>query len=197
MTDETTGKGWATRRRITKWLVVTLLSCFVASTLGILWLSFGDCTLLPQRLYHVHLLGDRDFISKGVRFKVRFAGNGHPPGGPGVNFTTVRASDCVEVTSQVETYGSPAEAASELQKRIHGAIQVMQEGHSADQRGERPGRRVVLLQDDHAEIVLQLGNESKLYVIRSVSLAHAIAYERIIQGGYRFDPHGYVIPQGQ
>lgn len=47
------------------------------------------------------------------------------------------------------------------------------------------------------EIITQYKNDRALHIIQSVSLAHALAYEKLIQNGYRIDRDGYVIAQGK
>ena len=111
----------------------------------------------------------------------------------------MRASDCVEATSEVHNEGSPLEAADEMEKRIRGATRVIEQGPLLDPHGEPLGERAVLLVkgESNAEIVALYKGKNKLYLIQSSSLAHALAYEKLIQNGYRIDANGYLIAQGK
>jgi hypothetical protein len=164
-----------------------------------LWLSYGDCTGLPKRLYHTIVLGEKDFIDKDVRFMVRSQGTRLLPNGRLGGFTTVHASDCLEVIIESEDEGSPMQAEDEMEKKIRGASRVVQRGLNVDLSEHPDGERAVLLLGSNArsEIVVWFKGNSRLYVIESASLAHALAYEKLIQRGYRIDPHGYVLAMGQ
>jgi hypothetical protein len=69
-----------------------------------LWLSYEDCTALPERLYHRIVLREHDFIGHNVRFRVRGQGARLPPNGRLSGFTTIQASDCVEVIIESELW---------------------------------------------------------------------------------------------
>jgi len=61
------------------------------------------------------------------------------------------------------------------------------------------GERAVLLfdRDAGAEIVVWFKGNRQLNIIESASLVHALACEKLIQRGYRFDPQGYVVATGR
>ena len=182
-----------------KTFLIGLSLCLALLVGTMLWLSYGDCTALPKRLYHRIVLGETDFIDRDVRFRVRGQGATLPPSGRLSDFTTMRASDCVEVTIESEDEGSPMQAKDEMEKRIRGASRVVERGPEVDLPGHPDGERAVLLlgTDARAEIVVWLKGKSRLYVIESGSLAHALAYEKLTQKGSRLDPHGYVVAMGQ
>jgi hypothetical protein len=182
-----------------KTFLIGLSLCLALLVGTMLWLSYGDCTALPKRLYHRIALGETDFIDREVRFRVRMQGTTLSPNGRLGGFTTVRASDCVEVTTKSEDEGSPMQAEDEMEKRVRGASRVVEQGLKVDLSGHPDGERAVLLlaSDARAEIVVWLKGESRLYIVESGSLAHALAYEKLIHSGYRLDPHGYVIAMGQ
>jgi hypothetical protein len=162
---------------------------------GIAWLSFRDCAGMFRRAYHTTILREKDFIDKEVRFRVRIAGSSLRANGREAGFTTVRASDCIDVTIESEDEGSPVQAEEEMEMRIQGASQVIERGPLIDPRGERTGQRAILRLHNNpfVEIVTQHKNDRELFVIRSVSMAHALALERLIRSGYRFDSDGYVV----
>jgi len=165
---------------------------------GLVWLSFGDCAGLFRRSYHSIVLGDKDFIARKVRFKVQIAGTLLLPNGRLGGFTTVRASDCVEVTIEEDDEGSPSQAVDEMEKRIRGGVRIIERVPIRDQDGELVGERVALVKEGpKAEIISLKKGARKLFVIESKSLAHALSYEKLIQNGYRLDPHGYVIGEGK
>ncbi len=182
-----------------KAFLVGLSLCLALLVGTVLWLSYGDCTGLPKRLYHRIIMGEKDFIKKDVRFMVRMQGTTLLPNGRLGGFTTVRASDCVEVTIESEDEGSPMQAEDEMEKKIRGASRVVERGLKDDLPGHPDGDRAVLLlgSDASAEIVVWFKGNSRLNIIESASLAHALAYEKLIQKGYRLDPQGYVIATGQ
>jgi hypothetical protein len=176
------------------------LSLCLALLVGtVWWLSHGDCTALPKRLYHRIVVGEADFIGDDTRFKVWMMGSGRTPDGYSTEFTQLRASDCVKVDIETESMGSPMEAESEMEKKIRGASRVVERGPKVDLPGHPDGERAVLLfgSEARAEIVLWFKGNSRLHIIESTSLAHALACEKLIQRGYRMDPHGYVIAMGQ
>jgi hypothetical protein len=185
-------------RRLIKAFLVGLSLCIALLIGTMLWLSYGDCTALPKRLYHGIVLGETDFIGKETRFRVWTQGSGRTPEGYSTDFMKLRASDCVEVNIEAESMGSPAEAESEMEKKIRGAS-VVERGLKVDLPGHPDGERAVLLfgSDARAEIVLWFKGKSRVHTIESSSLAHALASEKLIQSGYRMDPHGYVIAMGQ
>ena len=166
----------------------------VALTAGLVWLGFGDCAGSIQRTYHKIVLGDKDFISRAVRFRVRGSGALGLHNGRLGGFTTMRASDCVDVASVDEDEGSPAQAVAEMEKRIRGAVRIVEKGSIRDEQGELVGERAVLVQEGpKAEIISLRNGASRLYVIESRSLAHALAYEELIRNGARPDRNGYVV----
>jgi hypothetical protein len=182
-----------------KAFLVSLSLCLALLVGTALWLSYGDCTSLPKRLYHKIFLGEKDFIDKAVRFKARGSGTLLLPNGRLAGFTTVRASDCVMVTSEADDEGSPLQADQEMERRIREATCVIERAPVIYGNGEGRGERVVLLTQEELKvsIISSRQGDRKLYVIHSESLAHALAYEKLIQSGYRLDPHGYVIGAGQ
>jgi hypothetical protein len=182
-----------------KALLLGLSLCLALLVGTALWLSYGDCTGLPRRLYHTIVLGEKDFIDKDVRFMVRSQGARLLPNGRLGGFTSVRASDCVEVIIESEDEGSPMQAEDEMEKKIRGASRVVERGLKVDPPEHPDRERAVLLlgSDARSEIVVWFKGNSRLYVIESASLAHALVYEKLIQRGYRIGPHGYVLAMGQ
>ena len=182
-----------------KAFLVGLSLCLALLVGTVLWHSYGDCTGLPKRLYHRIVLGEKDFIENNVRFMVRTQGTSLLPNGRLGGFTIVRASDCVEVTIESEDEGSPMQAEVEMEKKIRGASRVVERGFKDNLSVHPDGDRAVLLlgNDARAEIVVWFKGNGRLNIIESASLAHALAYEKLIQKGYRFDPQGYVIATGQ
>ena len=182
-----------------KALFLGLLLCLVLLVGTMLWLSYQDCTALPKRLYHRIVLREQDFVGNNVRFKVRGQGDRLPPNGRLSGFTTMHASDCVEVIVESEYEGSALQAKDEMEKRIRGASRVVERGPEVDFPGHPDGERAVLLlgTDARAEIVFWFEGNRRLGIIESASLAHARAYEKLIEKGYRLDADGYVTATGQ
>ena len=186
-------------RKLARTLLLGILLCLILLTGGLWWFPRKDCTALPERLYHRIVLREQDFIGHNVRFKVRGQGARLPPNGRLSGFTTMRASDCVEVIMESEDEGSPLQAKDEMEKRIRGASRVVERGPEVDLPGRPDGERAVLLlgTDARAEIVVWFEGNRRLGIIESASLAHALAYEKLIEKGYRLDADGYVIAMGQ
>jgi len=182
-----------------KALLLGLLLCLALLVGTMLWLSYEDCTALPNRLYHRIALREQDFIGHNVRFKVRGHGTTLLPNGRLGGFTTMRASECVEVIIESEDQGAPMQAEDEMEKRIRGASRVLERGPKVDLPDHPDGERAVLLfgSDARAEIVVWLEGNRRLGIIESVSLAHDPACEKLIEKGYRPDADGYVIATGQ
>jgi hypothetical protein len=182
-----------------KALFLALLLCLALLTGTMLWLSYEGCTALPKRLYHRIVLRKQDFIGHNVRFKVRGQGTRLPPNGRLSGFSTIDASDCVEVIMESEDEGSPMQAKDEMEKRIREASRVVERGPEVDLPGRPDGERAVLLfgTDARAEIVVWFEGNSRLGIIGSASLAHALACEKLIEKGYRLDADGYVIATRQ
>ena len=182
-----------------KALLLGLLLCLALLAGTMLWLSYEDCTALPKRLYHRIVLREQDFIGRNVRFKVRGQGATLPPNGRLSGFTTMHASDCVEVIIESEDVGSPMQAKDEMEKSIRGASRVVERGPVVDLPGRPDGERAVLLlgTDARAEIVVWFEGNRRLGIIESASLAHALACEKLIEKGYRLDADGYVTATGQ
>ncbi len=180
-------------------LVVGILLCLILLAGVLWWFGHEDCTALPQRLYHRIVLRERDFIASDVRFKVLMMGSGRTPDGHSTDFTGVLASDCVEVMSDTESVDSPMQAETEMDHKIRAASRVIEHGPTVDLPNQPAGERAVLLfeNEERAEVILWFKGHSKLNKIESASLAHALAYEKLIQKGYRLDPNGYVIAMGQ
>src|SRR5690348_14841158 len=111
-----------------KALLLGLLLCLALLASTMLWLSYEDCTALPERLFHRIVLREQDFIGHNVRFKVRVQGTRLLPNGRLGGFTTVRASDCVEVIIESDDEGSSMQAKDEMERRIRGASRVVERG---------------------------------------------------------------------
>ena len=128
---------------------------------------------------------------------VRIQGTQLLPNGRLGGFTTVRASDCVDVTGGDEDEGSPEQAVDEMEKRIEEADRVME--HWPVRRGELIGERAILLVQKglRTEIIVQYKDDHNLHVIRSAPLLHALAYDKLLQGGYRIGADGYLVAQGE
>lgn len=174
-------------------MLILLVATGVATTL----MRFQDCPDLFRHLYHAVVLRDPDFIDRQVRFRSRMAGTTMLANGLTGDFTIVRASDCVEVSSEVEEKGSAVEARNELEKMTREAFRLIERGSKIDRSGQKVGERVLLLSErgGKAEVVVWFNGDSKLFKIESNSLSHVLAYEKLIQNGYSLDPHGYVIPR--
>jgi len=185
-------------RKLVKAVLMIVSACLLVLLGSSLWLAYGDCTALAARLYHRTVLGDRDFIGKHVRFRIRMMGTGRTPDGRITDFTRFRATDCIEVTSETEGMNSLAQAQNEWQGKIHDASRVVEWGTVAGWLGASKGERAVLLfgADGRAEIVVWYEDRSSLRTIESKSLSHALALERLIQGGYRLDSNGFVVATG-
>jgi hypothetical protein len=180
--------------------VFFLGSLFLALiAVGVMFVWFRDCPGVFRRYFHTILLRENDFISADVRFRKEGAGAFISPNGRLGGFTSVRASDCVEVMVESEDEGSPAEAADEMERRIRGAGRVIEQ--RPVRYGELNGERVVLVApgDKEIEIIVRYETHPRLGVIRSASLAHALAYEKQIENGYRLelDRDGYVLRPGR
>ena len=178
-------------------LSLVVFFCYARSlTLG---LHYGDCDTLPTRAFHQLANGDKDFFGKDTRFKVWGAGTALTPEGYVVGFTEFRASDCVDVTIEDETMSSPSEAEHEMRKKIRNASRVVEGSTRIDLPAHPDGERAVLLfdRDAGAEIVVWFKGNRQLNIIESASLVHALACEKLIQRGYRFDPQGYVVATGR
>ena len=126
-------------------------------------------------------------------------GSGRTPDGYSTDFMDLRASDCIEVSVETESTSSPSEAENEMGKEIRSASRVIERGPKVDLPSHPDGERAVLLfdNDSRAEIVLWFRGKNSLRIIESTSLAHVLAYERLTQQGYRFDPQGYLVASGQ
>lgn len=164
----------------------------VVIIVGLVWVRFRDCPEVFRRYYHTIFLRDKDFIAADVRFRESGAGAFVPPNGRLSGFTTFRASDCVDVIVEDEDEGSPTQAAEETEKRIRAAGVVIEE--LPVRHGKFIAQRAVLTPEGRAaEILTQYKDDRRLHVIRSSSLSHALAYEKLIQHGYELDRDGYVI----
>ena len=109
-------------------IVFAVLLLLVIVMTGLVWTSFGDCPRSFQCTFHTIILGDKDFISRTVRFRSRGSGALGLPNGRLGGFTTVRASDCVDVVIVHEDEGSPSQAVDEMEKRIRGAVRIVEKG---------------------------------------------------------------------
>ena len=178
---------------------VLLLGTFllVVIIVGLAWMRFRDCPGVFRRYCHTVLLRDKDFIAADVRFRASGDGTFVSPNGRLSGFTTFQASDCVDVFVGYEDEGSPAQAEDEIENRIRGASRVAEEGPV--RYGKFIGQRAVLLprKGGRAEIIVQFDTDRLLRVIRSASLSHALAYEKLTQNGYRLDHDRYVIAVGK
>jgi hypothetical protein len=169
----------------------------VLSAFAVFSVFFPECCGLPERIYHSVVLRDKDFCATSTRFRARFSGGGRTPDGQAVGFTTVRASDCIEVTSEVDEKDSADEARNEFEKRIATAFRVVERGPKIDRHRQNVGDRAVLVthtgNEDKAVVLVRHSGESRLFEIESVSLSHALAYEKPIENGYRYDSRGYIV----
>lgn len=114
----------------------------VVIIVAVLWVSFRDCPGVFRRYYHTIVLREKDFVDPAVRFQMQGQGTLGLPNGRLGGFTTVRATDCVEVVLEGDDEGSPDEAADEMEKKVRAGHVIEQE---SIQRGEFAGRRTVLL----------------------------------------------------
>ena len=183
--------------RIKKKTTVVFLGLIllIAITAGAVSVSLMKCAGSLRRSYHTIVLGDKNYVE--VRFRVQGHGTSLLSSGRLGGFTTLRSSDCVNVIVWAEDQGSPEQAKEEMEKRIRGASKVVEQVSLFDPHGETIGQRAILLVQEQSgiEIVAQHKNDAKLFVIGSTSLAHALAYEKLIQNGYRIDRDGYFVAQ--
>lgn len=165
----------------------------VVIIVGLMCVRFRECPGSFRRYYHKVVLREQDFIAADVRFRETGAGAFVPNNRRLSGFTTVRASDCVDVIVEVEDAGSPTQATAEMEGRIRAAGHVIEE--LPVRYGKYVAQRAVLLAPGGraAEILTQYQDDRRLHVIRSTSLSHALAYEKLIQHGHRLDRDGYVI----
>ncbi|HEV2196106.1 MAG TPA: hypothetical protein VGR55_11025 [Candidatus Acidoferrum sp.] len=97
-----------------------------------------------------------------------------------------------------EDEGSPSQAVDEFEKRVRGAVRFVERGPIRNEDSGLVGERVVLVEEGpKAEIIFLQKGRGKLFVIESKSLAHALAFEKLIQRGFRIDANGYVVVQGK
>jgi len=173
------------------------LILIIAIMAGVAWVSLMNCPGLFRRSYHTIVLGDKNYVEG--RFRVQGHGTSLLSSGRLAGFTTLRSSDCVNVIVLAEDQGSPEQAKEEMEKRIRGASKVVEQVSLFDPHGETIGQRAILLVQEQPgiEIVAQHKNDAKLLVIGSTSLAHALAYEKLIQNGYRVDRDGYFVAQSK
>ena len=146
---------------------------------GALALGFGNCTDRPKRLYRHVFLGD-DSVSENLKFKPYIAGNGRLPDGTVFDFQTLMSSDCVKVTAKTFNEGSIPQAEGELQRLAITASQVIETGVKTNREGKVVGKRVVLVFDAPQKkgLVAWTLNNGRLITIESVSLSHALEYEK-------------------
>jgi hypothetical protein len=136
------------------------LILLVAIVVGMAWVSLRDCSDLFRRSYHATILGDKEYIHEPVRFRVQADGTSLLANGRLAGFRTVRASDCVDVTTQAEDEGSPLQAEDEMKRRIQGAFHVIERAPIVDPHGKLMGERAILLvqlgqKEPRVEIVAQ------------------------------------------
>lgn len=185
--------------RIKKKTTVVFLGLIllIAIIAGAVSVSLMKCAGSLRRSYHTIVLGDRNYVEG--RFRVQGHGTMLPSSGRLAGFTTLRSSDCVNVIVLAEDQGSPEQAKEEMEKRIRGASKVVEQVSLFDPNGETIGQRAILVgqREPRVEIIAQHKNDSKLLVIGSNSLAHALAYEKLIQNGHRVDRDGYFVEQSK
>ena len=183
--------------RIKKKTTVVFLGLIllIAITAGAVSVSLMKCAGSLRRSYHTIVLGDKNYVEG--RFKVQGHGTALVSSGRLAGFTSLRSSDCVNVDVLAEDQGSPEQAKEEMEKRIRGASKVVEQVSLFDRHEETIGQRAVLVVQGkpRVEIIAQHKNDAKLFVIGSTSLAHALAYEKLIQNGYRVDRDGYFVSQ--
>src|SRR5215467_4589620 len=167
-----------------------LLVVVIIAGLAWLWLRsdlFGSCAALSRmrRSYHAIVLGDKDFMGREVRFRSRGAGAVALSNGRLGGFTTLRASDCVDVIVEDDDEGSPEHAEAEMEKKIQKAVRLIERGPFIGPSGQLLGERAVLLEKEEpkAEIMSLVEGRRDLRLIRSTSLAHALALEKLKQNG--------------
>jgi hypothetical protein len=174
------------------------LTILVAVLAGVAYMSLMNCPGFFRRSYHTIILRDKNYVDGG-RFRVHSEGALVPPNGHLAGFTILRSSDCVDVAVWAEDQGSPAQADEEIEKRIKRASKVIEQAPLIDPHGNLIGQRAILLvhEEPHIEIIAQHKNDAKLLVIRSASLAHALAYEKLILNGHTVDRDGYFVAQSK
>jgi hypothetical protein len=157
------------------------LILLIAITAGAVSVSLMKCAGSLRRAYHTIVLGDKNYVEG--RFRIQGHGTALLSSGRLGGFTTLRSSDCVNVIVLAEDQGSPEQAKEEMEKRIRGASKVVEQVSLFDPHGETFGQRAILLVQEQPgiEIVAQYNNDAKLFVMGSNSLAHALAYEKLIQ----------------
>jgi hypothetical protein len=175
-------------------LVLILLTAIIT---GAVTLSLMKCAGSLRRSYHTIVLGDKSYVEG--RFRVDGHGTSVLSNGRLAGFTTLRSSDCVNVVVLAEDRGSPEQAKEEMEKRIREASKVVERVSLFDPHGEPIGQRAILVfqREPRVEIIAQHNNNASLLVIGSPSLAHALAYENLIQNGYRVDRDGYFVAQSK
>jgi hypothetical protein len=123
---------------------------------------------------------DKDFV-----FEAASSTNGTTNKGRSFSEHLFRSNDCVIVSSRIEYFDSPADAQNELKLRVKDAVEIVGKDSEASVRGAAVGDRTVAIfapdlpsEFSHSSQVLWTEG-SELHIIRSTSLPHVLAFEKL------------------
>jgi len=119
-------------------------------------------------------------VKPDIEFSFVKGGNGRTR--QGVRFSTVlyKSSDGVSVSATTEERRSAGAANKELHTRLRATRRIVERGSKLDEKGRRIGERVVAIYvlNDKEQAAVLWTNGQQFYYIESLSLKHALEFER-------------------
>lgn len=160
-------------------LMVAFLGA-ISATAATLWIIGHRSPPHAMKSEDVNLKQAPD--NQEITFADKLGAKGTTKDGAPFSTHVYESSDGVVVSIMRENRDSPTKADRALQKRLKRAIRIIERGSTLDEKGQRVGERVVAMfaldnsQKEQASVLWTNGQQ--LYYIESLSLKHALEFER-------------------
>jgi len=127
-------------------------------------------------------LSEQPTTGEKITFTPVIEGRGIKKGAEEVSFARYKSGDGVLVERRIERYRSAPRARAEMQTMVEKAATVIERGAKLPGEGQQKGQRVVLSvphgRGRERQAVILWSDGPDLYVLRSPSLRHVLAFEK-------------------
>jgi hypothetical protein len=141
------------------------------------------CPQLPRRLWQTVFHKGEYAPEADVQFRWIMAGSGKGPDESRFDTNLYESSDCVRVYSTLYSFPSAPRAQSEIQRRLKSDFRTLSHTYGAESGGDVNLERALTQIARNGEFFVMQRNGSKILMVGSASLTHALAFESRLRFG--------------
>ncbi len=166
--------------RFSTMFVVAFLTGMTGVSAATLWLVRHRSP--PELMKSENMSPQQTPSNQDLTFTDKMGGKGMTRDGAPFSSHVYESSDGVELSVTRENRDSSPKADKALQRKLKKAIRIIERGSKLDEKGQRVGERVVAMlalddsQKEQASVLWTNGQQ--LYYIESLSLKHALEFEK-------------------